>query len=179
MTNHLTNIIEAALLTAGEPLSLQRLKQLFIGDNGQPTLAEVQNALTELADSYTERGIQLNETASGYMIIVKPVLNPWLKNLWPERPSRPSRALLETLALIAYRQPITRGEIEEVRGVSVSTNIIRSLLERQWIQLAGQREVPGRPSLYATTAQFLDDFNLKSLAELPSLTQLQLEIRED
>lgn len=164
----LHTILEAALFTAGEPLSMARLQHLF-PDNERPSTAEIKEALAILISNYQERGIELVELASGYAIQTRSVLSPWLCRLWPERPQKYSRALLETLALIAYRQPITRADIEEVRGVGVSAHIIKTLLEREWIHVVGQREVPGRPSLYATTRQFLDYFGLKSLSQLPPL----------
>ena len=126
-----------------------------------------------MADDYSERGLELKEVASGFRIQVREDTNPWVARLWEERPQRYSRALLETLALIAYRQPITRGDIEEVRGVSVRTNIIRTLQEREWIRVVGHRDVPGKPALFGTTKAFLDYFNLSSLDDLPSLAEIK------
>ncbi len=167
----LKNIIEGALLAAGQPLTVHRLLTLFEAD-GQPSRQEIHDALNMLHDEYESRGMELKEVASGFRIQVKQSLAPWVSKLWEERPARYSRALLETLALIVYRQPITRAEIEDVRGVSVSTSIIKTLLEREWVRVAGHKEVPGKPALYGTTSEFLDYFNLKSLDELPDLSEL-------
>ena len=166
------NIIEAALMVSERPLTLERLMTLFKPLEIDGSLYEqVTQALAELRQEYTGRGIELKEVASGFRFQARAELSPWLNQLWEERSPRYSRALLETLAIIAYRQPITRGEIEALRGVSVSGPIIRTLLEREWIRIAGHREVPGRPAVYVTTPQFLDHFNLKSLAELPLLAE--------
>jgi segregation and condensation protein B len=166
------NIIEAALMVSERPLTLERLMTLFKPLEIDGSLYEqVTQALGELRQEYTGRGIELKEVASGFRFQARAELSPWLNQLWEERSPRYSRALLETLAIIAYRQPITRGEIEALRGVSVSSPIIRTLLEREWIRIAGHREVPGRPAVYVTTPQFLDHFNLKSLAELPLLSE--------
>jgi len=168
------NIIEAALLTASEPLSIQRLAELFAPDLGEaPERAVIRRALEALRQDYTGRGVELTEVASGYRFQTRADLAPWINRLWEERPHRYSRALLETLAIVAYRQPITRGEIEDIRGVSVSPNIIKTLTEREWVRVVGHRDVPGRPAVYATTLQFLDYFNLRSLSELPSLAELR------
>ncbi len=165
-------ILEAALLAAAEPLSVERLLALF--EEGQrPAREAVRSALQELARDYEGRGVELIEVASGLRVQVRRLFAPWVSRLWEERAARYSRALLETLALIAYRQPITRGEIEEVRGVSVSSTLIKTLLERDWIKVLGHREVPGRPALYGTTRAFLDYFNLQSLGELPPLAELR------
>lgn len=168
----LKQILEGALLAAGEALSLERLGTLF-PDEERPENSEFREALAELQGEYAERGIELKEVASGWRYQVRQELGPWVSRLWDERPQRYSRALLETLALIAYRQPITRGEIEQIRGVSVSSHIVKTLLEREWVRVAGHRDVPGRPALFATTRQFLDAFNLKSLVELPSLSEIR------
>lgn len=168
----LKTLLEAALLAAGEPLSLDQLGRLFAEDEA-PGGEALRAALDELAGDYAGRGIELAEVASGFRIQVRRDYTPWIARLWEEKPGRYSRALLETLALIAYRQPITRGEIAEVRGVSVATSVVRTLQERGWIKVVGHREVPGRPALYATTRDFLDYFNLKSLSELPPLAELQ------
>jgi segregation and condensation protein B len=166
------NIIEAALMVSERPLTLERLMTLFKPLEIDGSLYEqITQALAELRQEYTGRGIELKEVASGFRFQARAELSPWLNQLWEERSPRYSRALLETLAIIAYRQPITRGEIEALRGVSVSSPIIRTLLEREWIRIAGHREVPGRPAVYVTTPQFLDHFNLKSLAELPLLSE--------
>lgn len=165
-------IVEAALLAADQPLSLKQLQQLFITDDANGEI-ELQTALNELAADYENRAIELKEVASGYRIQGREAVAPWLARLWEEKPPKYSRATLETLVLVAYRQPITRAEIEEVRGVSVSSYIIKSLLERDWIRIVGHREVPGRPALFATTKTFLDYFNLKSLEELPTLAEVR------
>lgn len=161
-------ILEAVLLAAGEPLSLERLLDVF-PESERPERDAVRKALLELMHDYTGRGMELIEVASGFRLQVPGLYSPWVSRLWEERAAHYSRALLETLALIAYRQPITRGEIEEVRGVSLSSSIMKTLQERDWIKVIGHREVPGRPALYATTRAFLDYFNLKSLSELPPL----------
>jgi segregation and condensation protein B len=168
----LKNIIEAALLAAGRPLSLDQLQALF-SDHERPARDELKAALQALEAGYAERGIQLVEVASGWRIQVRQDMATWLSRLWQERPARYSRALLETLALIAYRQPITRGEIEDVRGVSVSSNIMRTLLERGWVRVVGHRDMPGRPGIYATTREFLDYFGLKKLEDLPTLAEIR------
>lgn len=168
----LRNIIEGALLAAGRPLSVDELLALF-PDDGRPDRSEMKKALDALKEEFEGRGIELKEVASGYRIQVRKELAPWIGRLWEERPARYSRALLETLALVAYRQPITRGEIEEVRGVTVSTHIIRTLQDRGWIRIVGHRDVPGHPEMFGTTKEFLDYFSLKSLDELPTLAQLR------
>jgi segregation and condensation protein B len=168
----LKNIVEGALLAAGRPLSIDELLALFT-DEDRPPRAEVRKALDTLDGEFKNRGIELKEVASGFRIQIKQDLSPWIARLWEERPARYSRALLETLALIAYRQPITRGEIEDVRGVSVSTHIMRTLQDRGWIRIVGHRDVPGHPEMFGTTREFLDYFSLKSLDELPSLAQLR------
>lgn len=165
-------ILEAVLLAAGEPVSLATLSKVFT-DEERPADSELCKALEELGEEYAERGLELKEVASGFRIQAREDVNPWVSRLWEERPQRYSRALLETLALIAYRQPITRGDIEEVRGVSVSTNIIRTLQEREWIRVVGHRDVPGKPALFGTTRAFLDYFNLASLDDLPSLAEIK------
>ena len=168
----LKSILEAVLMVAGEPLSLAALATVF-SDEERPTDTDISKTLEELGDDYAERGLELKEVASGFRIQVREDANPWVARLWEERPQRYSRAMLETLALIAYRQPITRGEIEEVRGVSVRTNIIRTLQEREWIRVVGHRDVPGKPALFGTTRAFLDYFNLQNLDDLPSLAEIQ------
>ncbi len=167
----LKNILEALLLASGEPLSLATIASVF-SDEEQPGNSKIGQALQELGADYEERGLELKEVASGFRLQVRQEVNPWVTRLREERPQRYSRALLETLALIAYRQPITRGDIEEVRGVSVRTNIIRTLQEREWIRVIGHRDVPGKPALFGTTKVFLDYFNLKSLDDLPSLAEI-------
>jgi segregation and condensation protein B len=169
---HLKNIVEAALLAAGRPLNVDELLALF-GDEERPERSELRKALEALGEEFSGRGIELKEVASGFRIQVKQDLATWISRLWEERPARYSRALLETMALIAYRQPITRGEIEEVRGVTVSTHIVRTLVERGWVRVVGHRDVPGHPEMFGTTKEFLDYFSLKSLDELPTLAQLR------
>jgi len=167
-------IVEAALLVAGEPLSVDRLRQSVLGEFGL-SRKQVLALLEELGREYAGRGVELKEVASGYRFQARAELAPWLARLSQEKPPRYSRAVLETLALIAYRQPITRGEIEAVRGVSVSSQIIQGLRERGWIQVVGNKEVPGRPALYGTTKAFLDYFSLTSLDQLPTLDQPQAQ----
>lgn len=169
----LKQIIEGALLAAGKPLNMQRLQQLFEETEPRPGREEIEVALEDIEAGTANHGFELVKVASGYRLQVRQEFAPWVNRLWEEKPQRYSRALLETLALVAYRQPITRGEIEDIRGVAVSTNIIRTLLDRDWVRVVGHREVPGKPAMYATTRVFLDYFNLKSLDELPSLAELR------
>lgn len=171
-TKHLQNVLEAALFAADTPLTIDQLLALFI-DQPQPERGEIRAVLDDLREGYAQRGIGLVEVGSGFRFQVRQEFAPWVARLWEERPARYSRAFLETLALIAYRQPITRAEIEDIRGVSVSSNIVRTLLERGWVKVVGQRDTPGRPSMYATTRGFLDHFNLKSLGQLPSLIEVR------
>jgi segregation and condensation protein B len=170
--SYIKNVIEAALLAAGRPLQIAELAQLF-EESGSPGTTAIREALDRLAEDYTGRGIEVKETGNGFRIQVRRDLANEISRLWPERPPRYSRALLETLALIAYRQPITRGEIEAVRGVAVNPNIIKTMLERGWVRVVGLRDVPGRPELLGTTREFLDYFGLRSLEELPPLAQLK------
>lgn len=163
--------IEAALLAAGRPLSVDQLQKLFDGRMA-PEKQEIRQAIAALVEEYEPRGITISEVASGFRVQVKAAMADQLQKLWEERPPRYSRALFETLALIAYRQPITRGEIEEVRGVSVSSNIVRTLVERDWVRVVGHRDVPGRPEMFGTTKLFLDYFGLKKLDDLPPLADL-------
>ncbi|NIM26599.1 MAG: SMC-Scp complex subunit ScpB [Gammaproteobacteria bacterium] len=169
----LKNILEAAMFAAERPLSLDDLAGLFESGEWTPERKEIREALDRLAEEWQERGIELKQVASGFRFQVRKEYSGWLAGLWSERPPRYTRALMETLALIAYRQPITRGEIEDVRGVSVSPSIIKTLLEREWIRVLGHRDVPGRPELFGTTRQFLDSFNLKSLDDLPPLSEIK------
>ena len=167
-----TRIVEAALLAANQPLSVVQLHGLFPLDEPAPE-GSVETALVELQAACAERGVELVELASGWRFQVKADVHAWVARLWTERQTRYTRATLETLALIAYRQPITRGEIEQVRGVAVSSNIIQALEEREWIRVVGHRDVPGKPELLATTRTFLDYFGLKRLDELPPLSELK------
>ncbi|MFG0411678.1 SMC-Scp complex subunit ScpB [Pseudomonas sp. FYR_11] len=168
----LASLIEAFLLASGKPQSLERLFELF-EEAERPEPKVFRQALEVLGKSCNGRAFELKEVASGYRLQIREAYAPWVGRLWEERPQRYSRALLETLALIAYRQPITRGEIEDVRGVAVNSNIIKTLMEREWIRVVGYREVPGRPAMFATTKAFLDHFNLKSLEQLPALAELR------
>ncbi len=170
--NKVKMIIEGLLLAAGRPLSLESIAAVF-NDDERPENDELLAVLARIDDECGDRGFELTKVASGYRFQVKQELAEWVGKLWEERPPRYTRALLETLALIAYRQPITRGDIEEIRGVAVSSNIIRTLLDREWIRVVGQRDVPGRPSMFATTKQFLDYFNLESLQQLPALSEIR------
>jgi len=169
--SHIKYFVEAALLAAGRPLSVEQLQGLFDG-RSTPAKADIRQAVAALVDDYQDRGITVSEVASGFRIQVKAPMAERLQKLWEERAPRYSRALFETLALIAYRQPVTRGEIEEVRGVSVSPNIIRTLLEREWVRVVGHRDVPGKPEMFGTTRNFLDYFGLKKLDDLPPLADL-------
>ena len=168
-------VVEAALFCAGEPLSIERLIGIFGKDElpAEGARQEIRQALDAIAEQAEGHAFELNQVASGYRLQVRQQLSPWVGRLFQERPPRYSRALLETLALIAYRQPATRGDIEQVRGVTVSSAIVRTLLDRGWIRAVGQRETPGRPTMYGTTRQFLDYFNLKSLDELPPLEEIR------
>ncbi len=168
----LKEIIEAALMAAGKPLSIDRISKLFLQDE-QPERADVRKALESLSNDYANRPIELLETGAGFRINVRSEYATWVSRLWEERPPKYSRALLETLSLIAYRQPITRGEIEDVRGVSVSSSIIKTLMERHWIKEVGHRDVPGKPALLATTKEFLNYFGLKTLGDLPTLSEIK------
>ena len=171
-TGLITRIVEAALLAASQPLTLQQLHGLFPLDEPAPD-GSIEQALDTLREACGDRGVELVEVASGHRYQVKADVHQWVARLWTERQTRYTRATLETLALIAYRQPITRGEIEQVRGVAVSSNIIKALEEREWIRVVGHRDVPGKPELLATTKGFLDYFGLKRLEDLPPLSELK------
>ena len=166
------HIVEAVLMAAGKPLNLDQILAVF-GDGEKPERDALRAALAELQQDYAERGLELVEVASGYRMQVTQDMEPWVSRLTEDKPARYSRALLETLALVAYRQPITRGEIEDIRGVSVSTSIMKTLQEREWVRSVGHRDVPGRPAMYGTTNQFLDYFNLTGLDDLPTLMELR------
>jgi segregation and condensation protein B len=170
--DQIKRIVEAALLAAGQPLTPVQLAALF-GENEPIGADAIAQALHQLQDDYATRGVELVEVASGFRFQVRHDVHAWVSRLWTERQTRYTRALLETLALIAYRQPITRAEIEQIRGVAVSTNIIKTLEEREWIRVVGHRDVPGKPALFGTTRQFLDYFNLKSLDQLPPLAEIR------
>jgi segregation and condensation protein B len=169
---YVKNVVEAALLAAGRPLSMDELVGVF-DERDESSAAEVRAALAALTAEYETRGLELLEVASGYRIQIRAAVAQPVSRLWQERPAKYSRALLETLALVAYRQPITRGEIEQIRGVAVNPNIIKTLLERNWIRVVGHRDVPGKPELLGTTREFLDYFSLKKLDDLPTLSQLK------
>ena len=169
----LKNIIEAILLSADKPMEVRHIENLFELDEDRPSRDEIRQALNELEGEYDGRGMQLKQVSSGYRMQIPEDYATWVARLWEEKPPRYSRALLETLVLIAYRQPITRGEIEEIRGVSVSTQIIKTMAEREWIRVLGHKDVPGKPAMYGTTREFLDYFNLKSLDELPALSEIK------
>lgn len=173
----LQRIIEGALLASNKPLTLEKIASLFpeelYPESERPDGNTIREALVAISESCEGRGFELKQVASGYRFQVRQELAPWVGRLWEEKPQRYTRALLETLALIAYRQPITRGEIEEIRGVAVSSNIIRTLQEREWVRVVGHRDVPGRPAMFATTRQFLDYFNLANLNELPPLSEIR------
>ena len=168
----LKRIVEAALLASTHPLSIPQLLALFV-ENEMPSHDDLARALDELAKDAENRGVELKEVASGFRYQVRQDVHQWVARLWTERQTKYSRALLETLSLIAYRQPITRGEIEQIRGVAVSTNIVKTLEEREWVRVVGYRDVPGKPELFGTTRGFLDYFNLKSLDELPPLAEIR------
>ncbi|NBS25826.1 MAG: SMC-Scp complex subunit ScpB [Gammaproteobacteria bacterium] len=165
-------IIEGLLMAAGKPLPMSKIAEVF-SEKERPEPDQLKAALKEIEEDCEARGFELKKVASGYRFQVKQQYSEWVGKLWEEKPQRYSRALLETISIIAYRQPVTRGEIEKIRGVAVSTNIIRTLMERDWVRIAGHRDVPGRPAMYATTKQFLDYFNLKSLDELPPLAEIR------
>lgn len=170
--NKLKNIIEAALFAVAHPMSVDQMLKLF-DDEDRPSANIVKEVIKQLQNESDGRGIELKEVASGFRFQARQDYSDWLSRLWEERPAKYSRAALETLALIAYRQPVTRAEIEDVRGVGVSSSIIKTMIEREWIRVVGHRDVPGRPALYATTKQFLDYFNMKSLEELPTLAEIK------
>lgn len=170
--NVVKNIVEASLLAASKPLSIDNLQALF-GDGEKPEKGELREAVESLQEDYSERGVTLAQVASGYRMQVNTKYTEWISRLWTERPPKYSRALLETMAIIAYRQPATRGDVEQIRGVAVSTNIIKTLEERGWVKEVGHRDVPGRPALFGTTKAFLDYFGLKRLQDLPTLAEIR------
>jgi segregation and condensation protein B len=170
--DELKNIIEAAIVFSDEPLTIDRMLSMF-SDDTKPERAAVKEIISELEEDYARRGLELKRIDQGYRLQTREEYSPWLSRLTAGRPPRYSRALLETLAIIAYRQPVTRGEIEEIRGVAVSTDIIRTLVEREWVRQVGVRDVPGKPALFATTKSFLEYFNLESLSQLPPLVEIR------
>ena len=170
--DNISLIIEALLFSSSRPLSEKEMLSAF-DQRSPPTLNEIKEALKSIDEKYAENSIELVKVASGYRLRIRQEYSSWVAKLWEAKPQKYSRALLETLALIAYKQPITRGEIEEVRGVSVSSQIIRTLLDRSWIKVVGHRDVPGRPALFSTTKDFLDDLNLSKLSDLPELPEIQ------
>jgi segregation and condensation protein B len=172
-TGQLKNIIEAALMAFDEPRNLNQLQAIFDTDDERPDKEEIRAVLDELQADYSNRGIELKQVASGFRFQARAEYAVWVNRLFLDKPQRYSRAFMETLAIIAYRQPITRSEIEDIRGVSVYTGIIKSLQEREWIRVVGHRDVPGKPELLATTREFLDYFNLKKLSELPPLSEIK------
>ena len=172
MIDNLENIVEALLFSSSRPLSEKEILQTF-EEKDYISLSAVKSALNGIKEKYKDNAFELVKVASGYRLRIKQDYTPWVSKLWESKPQKYSRALLETLALIAYKQPITRGEIEEVRGVSVSSQIIRTLLDRSWIKIVGHRDVPGKPALFSTTKEFLDDLNLSKLSELPELPEIQ------
>lgn len=165
-------IVEAILFAAHRPMTCKQIQQVF-PELEQPELTDIQAAINAITEDYQHRPVELKQVASGYRFQVKAELSHWVSRLFEEKPPKYSRALLETLAIIAYRQPVTRGDIEDIRGVSVSSSIMQTLLEREWIKVVGQKAVPGRPSLYGTSKEFLDYFNLSTLNELPTLEVIQ------
>jgi segregation and condensation protein B len=166
-------IIEAALMVSDKPLSVAQIEALFVKDMGEVDRELIKSAIEALQTDYRGRGIELKEVASGYRVQVKSEYAEWVNRMFEERPPRYSRALLETLAIVAYRQPVTRAEIEDIRGVGISSTIIKTLQEREWIRVVGHKDIPGHPELLATTKEFLDYFNLKKLSDLPSLAEIR------
>ena len=171
MENTLSQIIEALLLSASRPIDVQEIERVF-DETERPSKDEIRYALNEIEEQCSNRGVELKKVSTGYRLQVRQDLSSYIAKLWEEKPPRFSKATLETLALIAYRQPITRGEIEEIRGVTIGTQLMRGLMDRGWVKIVGQRDVPGRPSLYSTTKEFLDYFGLQHLRELPDLPEL-------
>jgi segregation and condensation protein B len=171
MENTLSQIIEALLLSASRPIGVQEIERVF-DETERPSKDEIRSALSEIEEQCSNRGVELKKVSTGYRLQVRQDLSSYIAKLWEEKPPRFSKATLETLALIAYRQPITRGEIEEIRGVTIGTQLMRGLMDRGWVKIVGQRDVPGRPSLYSTTKEFLDYFGLQHLRELPDLPEL-------
>lgn len=171
MNNEVINTIEALLFGAGRPLRLSEIRSLLDNSGISEDLASIKKSINLIEERYQNTSLEIKEVSSGYRLQIKESYSPCLSSLWNEKAPRISKALMETISIIAYKQPVTRGDIEDIRGVHVSTSSIRSLLEREWIKVSGFRDVPGRPALYVTTKQFLDDFNMKSLSSLPELPQ--------
>ncbi|KTC78295.1 SMC-Scp complex subunit ScpB [Legionella brunensis] len=169
--NELKRIVEALLMHTSEPLTLEKLQTVF-DEWEKPSYEQLRNALAELANEYENSAIELKSLASGYCLQTKAKYSTWVSRLYIEKPAKYSRALLETLAIVAYRQPVTRADIEDIRGVAVSSSILKTLLEREWVRIAGHRDIPGKPAVYVTTKAFLDYFNLSSLNELPALQEM-------
>ena len=171
MNNEVVNTIEALLFGAGRPLRLSEIRSLLDNSGISEDLASIKKSINLIEERYQNTSLEIKEVSSGYRLQIKESYSPCLSSLWNEKAPRISKALMETISIIAYKQPVTRGDIEDIRGVHVSTSSIRSLLEREWIKVSGFRDVPGRPALYVTTKQFLDDFNMKSLSSLPELPE--------
>ena len=171
MNNEVVNTIEALLFGAGRPLRLSEIRSLLDNSGISEDLASIKKSINSIEERYQNTSLEVKEVSSGYRLQIKEIYSPCLSSLWNEKAPRISKALMETISIIAYKQPVTRGDIEDIRGVHVSTSSIRSLLEREWIKVSGFRDVPGRPALYVTTKQFLDDFNMKSISSLPELPE--------
>ena len=171
MNNEVVNTIEALLFGAGRPLRLSEIRSLLDNSGISEDLASIKKSINSIEERYQNTSLEIKEVSSGYRLQIKESYSPCLSSLWNEKAPRISKALMETISIIAYKQPVTRGDIEDIRGVHVSTSSIRSLLEREWIKVSGFRDVPGRPALYVTTKQFLDDFNMKSISTLPELPE--------
>jgi len=171
MNNEVINTIEALLFGAGRPLRLSEIRSLLDNSGISEDLAAIKKSINLIEERYQNTSLEIKEVSSGYRLQIKESYSPCLSSLWNEKAPRISKALMETISIIAYKQPVTRGDIEDIRGVHVSTSSIRSLLEREWIKVSGFRDVPGRPALYITTKQFLDDFNMKSISSLPELPE--------
>ena len=171
MNNEVVNTIEALLFGAGRPLRLSEIRSLLDNSGISEDLASIKKSINLIEERYQNTSLEIKEVSSGYRLQIKESYSPCLSSLWNEKAPRISKALMETISIIAYKQPVTRGDIEDIRGVNVSTSSIRSLLEREWIKVSGFRDVPGRPALYVTTKQFLDDFNMKSISSLPELPE--------
>jgi len=179
LSKSLTNSIEALLFGAGRPITLSEIRNILSNNGNIVELSDIKKSLNMLEERYTDTSIEVQEVASGYRLNIKQEHSSSLGNIWNDKSPRISKALMETISIIAYKQPVTRGDIEDIRGVSVSTRSIRSLLERNWIKVSGTRDVPGRPALYSTTKDFLDDLNLKSISDLPELPEITDDSKDD